>query len=416
MIEDIVNSSPYPCESYHEISDTLLYSYGARKDLECHHADGVGITTVVSGTMGFASTSNVENVKEAYELSKKFARYGSRRRDLPLPSSPAAVQSCFDPRIAKADPDDVVDLAEEILQNVPPSCKVVDETLLLKMQEIHITNSNGVNVSRKSTLAVLDITLNHEILNSSFYSCFYTRMWDMNWHLSEEIDRWIENSQHKCDIEAGEIQVIFSPLALSRILDAVFVPAFSGGLPEVYERLSVADKSMASKIDIYDHGTLKGGRGTEPFDGEGVPQQVTPLVEKGYFVSGIYDTTSAKVLGKGSTGNAVRESFEDIPEVYITNLFIPPVVKTEELISETKNGIYIGDLFGAYIANPPSGTFTSTISRSYRIQKGEIRGILPPKTVEGDIFSLLKNLMPGDDIKKIDHYVVPSSKTTAKIY
>lgn len=414
-MERIVVLSPHPCEIYHEIVDTLLYTHGVREQIEHHHTEGVGVAAIVNGFMGFASCNAVDNLEESLELSKKFAHHSSRSRDLPQPTDPLPVSSCFDQRIAEASQEEVVDLAEDIRASVPTSCDLVNETILLKTQKVRIVNSNGVNVTRASTCAVFDITLGERTQGSDFFSYLYSRTWRDSWPLSEEVEQWLENSHRECDIEPGECEVIFSPTAISRILDAVFVPVLCGMLPEVCEKFLSSPDLLPRWLDIYDDGTLEGGMGTEPFDGEGCRQQKTPVIEKGCFTSTLYDTTLARSHGRESTGNAVRESFENAPVVYVTNLFIPPVSRKEELTHEITEGVVIGDLLGAYTINPPSGDFGSTLSRSYRIQKGEIVGTIPPREIQGNIFSLLRDFIPADDVKKVDRYVVPSIKTKIRI-
>lgn len=414
VMERIVTLSPYPCEIYHEVVDTLLYAHGVRRQIEHHHMGGVGITTIVDGFMGFASTDTIEGLEESYDLSKKFAHHSSRSRVLPQSPTLSSVCSCFDPRIAEASQTDVADLAEGIRAVVPPTCDLVSETILLKKRKVHIMNSNGMNVTRKSTYAVLDITLREKALGLDLFSYFYSRKWDISWLLSEEIELWQENSRKQCDIAPGEYEVIFSPAAISRILDAIFVPAICGMLPEVCDRIS-SPELLPPWLEIYDDGTLEGGMGTEPFDDEGVAQQKTHVIEKGCFASILCDTTLARAYGKKSTGNSVRESFGNAPVVYVTNLIISPVSGTEELINEIVNGIVIDDLMGAYTVNPPSGDITSTVWRGYRIQKGEIVGAIPPREIQGNIFSLFKDFMPGNDVKRVDRYVVPSIKTRIRI-
>lgn len=404
----VMDSAEYPCEVYCEVADTILYKSTEENQIEYHHIKGAGVTTVVEGVMGFASTHNLDTLEETYNYSKKFAQYGSTPRVLPHPAPPAAVPGA-DPRIAEAHHEDVADLADRVFAGIPDFCHIVNETIMLKTQEICIINSQGVDVTKKGTFAVLDITLQEKSRKDlTFYSCFYSRTYDIEWLLADEIEKWHTHSYAADDVPPGECDVIFSPLAFSRILDAGFVPTICEGLPG-------GIRDVPPEVTVYDHGTLEGGMGTAPFDAEGVPQKVTPLITEGECAP-LFDTTLGSVHKKKSTGNAYRESFEDPPQVYITNLYIPPVAKTEDLISEVQDGILVQDVFGASITHPPSGEFASTVSKGYRIQKGEITGMIPPKMIEGRISSLFKTLTPGDDVRKVDRYVVPSSKTQVHVY
>jgi PmbA protein len=59
---------------------------------------------------------------------------------------------------------------------------------------------------------------------------------------------------------------------------------------------------VASEIvTIYDDGLMDGGLRTWKFDGEGVPQQKTVIIENGILRSFIYDNYTAKKEGREST-------------------------------------------------------------------------------------------------------------------
>jgi PmbA protein len=75
-------------------------------------------------------------------------------------------------------------------------------------------------------------------------------------------------------------------------------------------------------LRIRDDGTLPGGMGTAPFDGEGVPQQNTVLVDKGRLEGYLYDTYRARKAGMVSTGNATRGSSKSPPLMGVSNFFI----------------------------------------------------------------------------------------------
>jgi PmbA protein len=276
-----------------------------------------------------------------------------------------------------------------------------DVTISLKKQAVRIINSNGVDVCARGTSAVIDIIVQEK--NAVFYSYYYNRTKELDWPLEEEIEQWRSWPKKTVDISPGKVTVILSPAAFSQILDSVLTPVLLGDGPIESAHLSICDD-----------GTLPGGMGTFPFDAEGVPQQKTALFNKGE-ISHLCDTTTGDMSGQKSTGNAVRQSFEESPYVYVTNLVVEPVEKTEELIKDTKDGILVNNILGGYIAHPPSGGFLCTISPGYRIQKEEIVGIVPPKTMEGTLSALLQSV-PGDDTRAVDRYRTPSTQVAVDIY
>jgi len=65
-------------------------------------------------------------------------------------------------------------------------------------------------------------------------------------------------------------------------------------------------KSAGDNVTIIDDGTIAGGFGTSPFDGEGVPTRRTVVIERGLLSSYLLNTYTAKKLGLKTTGNASR--------------------------------------------------------------------------------------------------------------
>ena len=59
-------------------------------------------------------------------------------------------------------------------------------------------------------------------------------------------------------------------------------------------------------VTVIDDGTMPGGLGTTPFDGEGVPTRRTVIIENGVLASYLLNTYTAKKLGLKTTGNASR--------------------------------------------------------------------------------------------------------------
>src|SRR5204863_480309 len=59
-------------------------------------------------------------------------------------------------------------------------------------------------------------------------------------------------------------------------------------------------------ITIVDDGVKRGGFGSSPFDGEGVPTRRTMVIERGVLKSYLLNTYVARKLGLATTGNASR--------------------------------------------------------------------------------------------------------------
>jgi PmbA protein len=119
-------------------------------------------------------------------------------------------------------------------------------------------------------------------------------------------------------------------------------------------------------ITLVDDGLDLDGMATSPFDGEGVPQQVTTLVERGMLRSFLFDSRSARREGRatGSTGNARRASYRSLPRVGPSNLAVTPGSGTlEELLQRVGDGLYVESIAGLHSGvNPMSGEISLGVS------------------------------------------------------
>src|SRR5262249_47597254 len=109
-------------------------------------------------------------------------------------------------------------------------------------------------------------------------------------------------------VKTAQVPVVFDPLVASSILDHIF-EGVNGD--SVYRGASflagkLNQKIASGKVTVIDDGTLVGGFGTSPFDGEGIPTRRTVVVENGILKSYLLNTYTARKLGMQTTGNAAR--------------------------------------------------------------------------------------------------------------
>ncbi len=152
------------------------------------------------------------------------------------------------------------------------------------------------------------------------------------------------------------------------------------------EQQQVADPLLR----LTDDGLQPDGLATAPFDGEGVPQQQTVLIDDGKLRTFLYDRYSAQVAGRESTGNGTRGSYRTPPSVGTTNLVVDPGgASTEELIAQAGDGFYVADVSGLHSGvNAVSGTFSVGASGRL-IEGGELGSAAREVTIASDIVSML---------------------------
>jgi PmbA protein len=97
-------------------------------------------------------------------------------------------------------------------------------------------------------------------------------------------------------IASTQVPIVLDPTVAESILDNIF-DAVDGGA--IYRQSSflankLGEQVAARNITVVDDGTMPGGFGTEPFDGEGVPTRRTVVIENGVLKSYLLNTYTAK--------------------------------------------------------------------------------------------------------------------------
>jgi PmbA protein len=152
------------------------------------------------------------------------------------------------------------------------------------------------------------------------------------------------------------------------------------------------ERIFSELVSVRDNGLLPTGIGTSPCDGEGVPQQDTPLVASGVLQGFLYDSYWGKRMGCASTGNATRGGIKSPPKLGVHNLFIEPgELAVEELIGGVEKGVLITDVMGMHTANRITGDFSVGASGFY-IEGGEIRHPVKGIAIAGNLLELFASV------------------------
>jgi len=143
-------------------------------------------------------------------------------------------------------------------------------------------------------------------------------------------------------------------------------------------------------LRLLDDGTDPEGLATAPFDGEGVPQRRTPLIEDGKLRTYLFDSYTARKAGRSSTGNGTRGSYRAPPSVGATNLLVEPGADTTaDLIRQAGDGIYVMGVSGLHSGvNAISGSF-SVGATGRVIRGGELAEPAREMTIASDLVSML---------------------------
>ncbi len=212
-------------------------------------------------------------------------------------------------------------------------------------------------------------------------------------------------------LETQEVPVVFDPETAASLVRALTVAA-SG--PSLYRGASflvgkLGERIAPSMVTIIDDALIPSALGSRPFDGEGIGSRRTVLVDRGVLSSYLLDTYSARKLGLGATGHAMRETGGGVGVGY-TNLYLAPGPHSPEaIIASVDQGLYVTELIG-FGVNFVTGDY-SRGAVGYWIEKGELAYPVEEITIAGSLLKMLQDVeLVGNDLVFRDQSAAPTLK------
>jgi PmbA protein len=201
-------------------------------------------------------------------------------------------------------------------------------------------------------------------------------------------------------VKTAKVPIILDPLMSRTILEHIF-EAVNGD--SVYRGASflagkLGEKVAGDNINVIDDGTIVGGFGTSPFDGEGIPTRRTTVIENGVLKSYLLNSYTARKLGLQTTGNAAR-GLAGNPGIGVGNFFMQPGARQpEQIIADVKEGLYVTEFLG-FGVNMVTGDFSRGASGLW-ISGGELTFPVEEITVAGNLRDMFMNVTEiGSDLE-----------------
>lgn len=191
-------------------------------------------------------------------------------------------------------------------------------------------------------------------------------------------------------IKTQTTPVLFSSRVSSGLLGS-FVNAISGS--NLYRKNSFLLDSVGKQlfpdfVRIYEQPHLKGGLGSSPFDGEGIPTRANVLVENGRLLQYVLGSYSARKMGLQTTANSDG----------VHNLTIDPTCGDfDEILGIMSTGLLVTELMGQGV-NIITGDYSRGAS-GYWVDNGKIQFPVDQITIAGnlkDMFQMIRAV--GSDI------------------
>jgi PmbA protein len=201
-------------------------------------------------------------------------------------------------------------------------------------------------------------------------------------------------------VKTAHVPVVLDPMVASSMLEHIFEGVNGDSIYRGASFLAgkLGEKIAGANVTVIDDGTMVGGFGTTPFDGEGVPTRRTVVIENGVLKSYLLNTYTAKKLGLETTANASR-GLAGTPGIGPGNYFLQPGSKTpQQIVGEIKDGLYVTEFLG-HGANLVTGDYSRGASGLW-IVNGELAYPVEEITVAGNLKEMFMSISEiGTDLE-----------------
>ncbi|MBI1238890.1 MAG: TldD/PmbA family protein [Alphaproteobacteria bacterium] len=161
-------------------------------------------------------------------------------------------------------------------------------------------------------------------------------------------------------------------------------------------KAKMGQRIFPAGLSIIDDPHRKRGLRSKPFDGEGVANARTAIVEDGVLRSWFLDCASARQLGLSTTGHAARGT-SGPPGPSPTNLYMAAgAVTPAELMADISQGFYVTELIGMGV-NGVTGDYSRGAS-GFWIENGQIAYPVNEVTIAGTLQEMFLHLTPANDL------------------
>ena len=401
----------------HEREFSVKAYEGEVENLSSAEPRGAGVRIVRDGRVGFAYTTDLtdEGIGVAVDLARSNSEHSTADESVGLADAwaeaPTPVEGLFDDAQPSRNAQEKVDFAlalEAATSKLDKRIRTVEEALYADSDtEIAIATTNGIRgIYRRTDAWCYSVAIAEEDEDTQIGFEF-----DLARGLSgldpERVAREAVEAAvgilGASKIPSKRMPVVFEPYVAGQFLGVV-------GAALVGEAVQKGRSLFADKLDtevaaktltLIDDGRRVGAAGSAPWDAEGTPTQRTEVISNGVLRSYLYDVTSARREGRGSTGNASRAGFKSGPGPAPSNMYIEPTGESrDEVLSAAGTAFLVTDFHGVHSGtNPVSGDF-SVGATGYLLENGKKGKPVREVTIAAPMLDILQRITAvGDDLR-----------------
>jgi PmbA protein len=393
-----------------EVSQAVGQSVTVRKGevetINYNRDKGIGVTVFVGKRRGNASTADFsdESIRATVDKALAIARYTAEDDAAGL-ADPARLATTW-PDLDLYHPWDLpVERAIELGREAEAAALRVDSritnsegaTVARGESEFVYANSLGFSGGYRSSRHHIDCSVigeDHDAMQRDYWFTAARASEDL---LSADVVGRIAGERTARRLNARQLGTLECPVLFeapeAADLIGCFVQAVSGG--SLYRKSSFLPDSLgqqvfAPHIDLREEPHLARGRGSAPFDSDGVATQPRDVVKAGVVQGYFLGSYSARKLGLASTGNAggshnlvLRSGPDDLAA----------------LMQKMGRGLFVTEQLGQGV-NPVTGDF-SRGAAGYWIEDGAIAYPVEEITIAGNLRDMFRDIVAvGSDVDR----------------
>lgn len=401
MIEEIIKKlKKYNIKDYEIFSsENIVTSIDTDKTnfdkKEYEYDQGYGLRILKNNRLGFIYFSDQKHIEDSIKTLLKIIKIKPKLTDFTFHNkNPKIKVKTYDKKIIDFSENEMKELLKEMLKNIkytPISC-----SLTQNISNVNIINSEGLDCAQTETgLIAFSYCSKNGQTGSEYYESYKMNI--------SEILKTAEIASNKANKKTTiipnslKVPVILGNDALMNIVDHLILTQMTGDKKYYNSSYLIGkeNKNIASeKLTMYEDPFCEGYSKTN-FDGEGVEDDISVLIDKGKFTSFAYDKETAALSKTKDMGFCSRTNYKQAPTIGFSNILIKPGI-TKNLEEKYKNYVVIDNLFGFHTVNPTTGDFSLTVSEGYVVNNKK-KIYIQGNILSGNTFNLLKSI---EDIEK----------------
>ena len=352
----------------------------------------MSVKVIVDDKVGSSHTTDIGDVDGVVSRALEAAEFGSPVHfQFPEPGEATDVELCDD-AVRHVTKDEMLGLGEEMMALV----KAYNTDIILHASagkseaKSEFANSAGVELASEGTHFSLSVfgqwIRGTDILQAGDGFGWRKREID-HVAIAEKAIEWFRMAENTAEVESGDMPVIFTPegtnvLGLALMMGWNGKNVFLGSSPLAGK---LGEKIADERFTVTDNPLIDYASASGRYDGEGVPRQVTPLIEDGVLKNFLYDLDTAGRAGTKTTGHGVGCT--------PTNLVIKEGdAPYEQMVKDTKEGLLVHAVMGLGQGNVMSGEFSVNLLLAYKIEDGEIAGRVKDVMLAGNTYDALNDI------------------------